>query len=202
MITHSHNVIEKKLIVRRSIMKGWALMIAQIVLITFVFSANSEEVNPMMKLTSPNFEHQRGIPKKYTCDGEDISPQLAWSNAPGGTKSFALIVDDPDAPDPANPRMTWVHWVLYNIPATAHSLPEGTKEKDLPTGTLQGLNDWKKTGYGGPCPPVGKHRYFHKLYALDIALPDLKGPTKEKLEKAMEGHVVSKAELVGLYERK
>lgn len=154
-----------------------------------------------MKLTSPSFENQGDIPKKHTCDGQDISPALAWTDAPQGTKSFALIVDDPDAPDPANPRMTWVHWVLYNIPAAAGSLAEGVKEKDLPKGTLQGLNDWKKTGFGGPCPPIGKHRYFHKLYALDIVLPDLKQPTKAKFEKAMEGHVLSKTELVGLYQR-
>jgi len=156
----------------------------------------------MMTLTSPSFEHQKEIPKKYTCDGEDVSPALQWSQAPEGTKSFVLIVDDPDAPDPASPKMTWVHWVLYNIPATIASLPERVKDEDLPKGTLQGLNDWKKTGYGGPCPPIGKHRYFHKLYALDVVLPDLKQPTKAKLEKAMEGHILSKAELVGLYQRK
>ena len=155
----------------------------------------------MMKLTSPNFENQKEIPKKHTCDGQDISPALAWSNVPEGTKSFALIVDDPDAPDPASPKMIWVHWVLYNIPSTLSSLPEGIKEKDLPKGMLQGLNDWKRTGYGGPCPPIGKHRYFHKLYALDTVLPDLKGPTKAKLEKEMEGHIISRAELVGLYQR-
>jgi len=154
-----------------------------------------------MKLTSPSFENQGEIPKKHTCDGADISPALAWTDAPQGTKSLVLIVDDPDAPDPANPRMTWVHWVLYNIPADAGSLAEGVKEKGLPKGTLQGLNDWKKTGFGGPCPPIGKHRYFHKLYALDIVLPDLKHPTKAQLEKAMEGHVLSKTELVGLYQR-
>jgi hypothetical protein len=155
----------------------------------------------IMQLTSPSFENQKRIAKKFTCDGENISPALEWSAVPEGTKSFALIVDDPDAPDPANPRMTWVHWVLYNIPATVSSLPESVKDKDLPKGTLQGLNDWKKTGYGGPCPPIGKHRYFHKLYALDIVLPDLSRPTKAKLEKAMEGHVLSKAELIGLYQR-
>jgi len=183
-------------------MKQWFLVIVQLVLISFIVSADAKEVNPIMKLTSPGFENQGAIPKEFTCDGEDISPALAWSNVPEGTKSLALIVDDPDAPDPANPRMTWVHWVVYNIPATVSSLPEGVKEKDLPKGTLHGLNDWKKTGYGGPCPPIGKHRYFHKLYALDIVLPDLKQPTKAKLEKAMEGHVLSKAELVGVYQRK
>jgi len=183
-------------------MKEWFLIVVQIVLVSFIVSADAKEVNPMMKVTSPAFENQGAIPKKFTCDGEDISPALAWSNIPEGTKSFALIVDDPDAPDPANPRMTWVHWVIYNIPATVSSLLEGVTDKDLPKGTLQGLNDWKKTGYGGPCPPTGNHRYFHKLYALDSVLPDLKQPTKAKLEKAMEGHVLSKAELVGLYQRK
>ena len=154
-----------------------------------------------MKLTSSQFENQGEIPKKFTCDGEDISPALAWSDIPAGTKSLALIVDDPDAPDPANPRMTWVHWVLYNIPATANALPEGVTSKDLPEGTMEGLNDWKKTGYGGPCPPIGRHRYFHKLYALDVVLPDLEKPTKAELEKAMKGHVIKQEELVGTYQR-
>lgn len=181
-------------------MKTWFFAIVATVLMSFTAPTNAKEVSPM-KLTSPSFKNQGDIPKKHTCDGQDISPALAWADAPQGTKSFVLIVDDPDAPDPANPRMTWVHWVLYNLPAGAGSLPEGVKEKDLPKGTLQGLNDWKKTGYGGPCPPIGKHRYFHKLYALDIVLPDLKQPTKSKLEKAMEGHVLSKTELVGLYQR-
>ena len=155
-----------------------------------------------LEITSQAFSHDEEIPSKYTCDGKDMSPALEWSGFPEGTKSLALIVDDPDAPDPAAPKMIWVHWVLYNIPGNAGSLPEGVAEKDLPKGTLQGLNDWKKTGFGGPCPPIGKHRYFHKLYALDIVLPDLKQPTKAKLEKAMEGHVLSKTELIGLYQRK
>lgn len=154
-----------------------------------------------MNLTSPNFENQGDIPKQYTCDGKDASPALKWSDIPPGTKSLALIVDDPDAPDPANPRMTWVHWVLYNIPVAAVSLPEAVSKQDLPEGTLEGLNDWRRTGYGGPCPPIGKHRYFHKLYALDVVLPDLKLPTKAKLEEAMQGHVLAKAELIGLYQR-
>ncbi len=154
-----------------------------------------------MQLTSPSFENQKRMARKFTCDGEDISPALAWSGAPEGTLSFALIVDDPDAPDPANPKMTWVHWILYNIPSTVSALPEGVKDEELSPGILQGLNDWKKTGYGGPCPPIGQHRYFHKLYALDIVLPDLSGPTKAKLEQAMGGHILSEAELVGLYQR-
>jgi Raf kinase inhibitor-like YbhB/YbcL family protein len=183
-------------------MKSWCFVILKLVLLSIVISAHAEGVNKIMKLTSSSFEGQQSIAKKFTCDGENISPALEWSGAPEGTKSFALIVDDPDAPDPANPKMTWVHWVLYNIPATVSALPEAVNDIDLPEGTLQGLNDWKKTGYGGPCPPVGKHRYFHKLYALDIVLPDLTRPTKAKLEKAMEGHVLSKAELIGLYQRK
>lgn len=154
-----------------------------------------------MQLTSPSFTNQEAMAKKFTCDGDDISPALEWSAVPEGTKSLALIVDDPDAPDPANPRMTWVHWILYNIPATVSSLPEGVDDTDLPSGVLQGLNDWNKTGYGGPCPPIGKHRYFHKLYALDIILPKLERPTKAKLEEAMEGHILDKAEMIGLYQR-
>lgn len=183
-------------------MKSWCFIMTQLILLSIISSANAEEVTTMMQLSSPGFENRKGIAKQFTCDGENISPALEWSGVPEGTGSLVLIVDDPDAPDPANPRMTWVHWVLYNIPATVVSLPKGVKDKALPKGTLQGLNDWKKTGYGGPCPPVGRHRYFHKLYALDTVLPDLARPTKAKLEKAMEGHVLSKAELIGLYQRR
>ena len=168
----------------------------------FITNANAEkEVEYKMILTSSDFNHQGEIPIKCTCEGQDISPSLAWKDVPPGTKSLVLIVDDPDAPDPASPKMTWVHWVLYNIPVTADLLTEGINKDELPEGTLEGLNDSKRTGYHGPCPPIGKHRYFHKIYALDIVLPDLKTPTKAKLEKAMEGHVLSKAELVGLYQK-
>jgi len=183
-------------------MKRCFFIIMQTILLFLAVSVCGEEVKRVMKLTSPNFKHQGEIPKLHTCDGKDLSPALSWSEAPEGAKSFSLIVDDPDAPDPANPKMTWVHWILYNIPTNSNSLPEGVKKKDLPEGTLEGLNDWKRTGYGGPCPPIGKHRYFHKLYALDITLPDLNKPSKEKLEKAMEGHVLEKIELIGLYQRK
>jgi hypothetical protein len=113
-----------------------------------------------------------------------------------------LIVDDPDAPDPKAPKMTWVHWVLYNLPGSAHALSEGTTSRSLPAGTREGLNDWKRTGYGGPCPPIGQHRYFHKLYALDTVLPDLRQPTKAELEKAMKGRVLAHAELIGTYQKK
>ena len=153
-----------------------------------------------MKITSTAFAQDAAIPAKYTCEGGDISPPLAWSEVPGNAKSFVLIVDDPDAPDPAAPKMTWVHWVLYNIPAEATGLPEAAKS--LPRGTLQGLNDWKRTRYGGPCPPVGRHRYFHKLYALDVVLPDLGQPTKAQVEAAMKGHVIAQAELIGTYQKR
>jgi Raf kinase inhibitor-like YbhB/YbcL family protein len=154
-----------------------------------------------LTLTSPAFRHEETIPREYTCDGEDVAPALEWSAAPQGTRSFALIVDDPDAPDPKHPKMTWVHWVLYNIPPACHGLPRGARAADLPAGAKEGLNDWKRTGYGGPCPPIGRHRYFHKLYALDAVLPDLGRPTKAQLEKAMAGHILGQAELVGTYQR-
>ncbi|MBU1690584.1 MAG: YbhB/YbcL family Raf kinase inhibitor-like protein [Gammaproteobacteria bacterium] len=154
-----------------------------------------------MILTSTVFFQGGTIPPRYTCDGSDISPPLVWSGLPDGTKSLVLIVDDPDAPDPAAPKMTWVHWVLYNLPPIAGELPEAVPAKVLPPGTLQGMNDWQRTGYGGPCPPVGRHRYFFKLYALDVVLPDLGGPAKAVLEKAMQGHVLGHTELMGQYQR-
>ncbi|MGH8475562.1 MAG: YbhB/YbcL family Raf kinase inhibitor-like protein [Methylococcales bacterium] len=153
------------------------------------------------QLSSPAYSNHSAIPASYTCDGNDRSPPLEWGNIPEGAKSLALIVDDPDAPDPAAPKMTWVHWVLYNIPVTATGLPEAVESADLPAGTLEGLNDWERSAYGGPCPPIGRHRYFHKLYALDTVLPDQHGPTKAQLEKAMQGHILEQAELVGTYLR-
>jgi len=150
-------------------------------------------------LSSSVFTHGGEIPSKYTCEGQDVSPPLAWSGIPDGTRSLALIVDDPDAPDPAAPKMTWVHWVLYNIPAGTDSLPEDAHQP--PVGALPGLNDWQRTGYGGPCPPIGRHRYFHKLYALDTLLPDLGRPSKAALEARMQGHVIAQAELVGTYQK-
>lgn len=154
-----------------------------------------------LTLVSPAFSPQGEIPKRYTCEGEDRSPPLSWSDLPDGTESLALIVDDPDAPDPKAPRMTWVHWVLYNLPSTTRDLPEGVAREALPPGTKEGRNDWKRTGYGGPCPPIGRHRYFHKLYALDVVLPDLGMPTKAGLERAMQGHVLARAELIGTYRK-
>jgi Raf kinase inhibitor-like YbhB/YbcL family protein len=152
-----------------------------------------------MRIISTAFSHEGAIPSMYTCEGKDLSPPVSWLDLPPETKSLALIVDDPDAPDPAAPKMTWVHWVLYNLPPTVDGLPESVKA--LPPGTKEGINDWKRTGYGGPCPPVGRHRYFHKLYALDAVLPDLKQPTKAKLEDAMRGHILSEARLMGTYQK-
>lgn len=152
-----------------------------------------------MSITSPAFAHDGEIPGLYTCDGRDVSPALDWQGAASGTKCFALIVDDPDAPDPQAPKMTWVHWILYNIPSWVKGIPLGARE--LPPGTRHGLNDWKRTGYGGPCPPVGRHRYFFKLYALSTILPDLNTPVKSKLEAAMTPHILARAELVGTYQR-
>lgn len=153
-------------------------------------------------IQSPVFIHQGFIPEKYTCEGQDISPPLEWSGLPPNTKSLALIVDDPDAPDPKAPKMTYVHWVLYNIPVQVKGLSEGISSGSLPSGIQEGVNDWRRTGYGGPCPPIGEHRYFFKLYALDITLPDLLRPTKAQLEKAMGGHILGHAELIGKYQKR
>jgi Raf kinase inhibitor-like YbhB/YbcL family protein len=155
-----------------------------------------------LSITSPAFSHEGTIPKQCTCDGQDASPELRWAGVPAGTRSLALVVDDPDAPDPAAPRMVWVHWVLYNLPADSTRLPAAVKPAGLPAGTREGLNDWTRTGYGGPCPPVGRHRYFFKLYALDTTLADLKQPTKAQLLKAMEGHIIEQATLIGTYQRR
>ena len=154
-----------------------------------------------LTITSPSFPPHGMIPLRHTCDGQDVSPALSWTGVPATTKSLVLIVEDPDAPDPMAPKMTWVHWVLYNLSPDTPGLPEGVSAKDLPAATLQGLNDWQRTGYGGPCPPIGVHRYFHKLFALDVQLPALQHPTRAALEQAMQGHVVARAELVGRYQR-
>lgn len=151
-----------------------------------------------MKIESSAFGPMKAIPAKHTCEGDDVSPPLAWSGLPEGTKTLALIIDDPDAPDPKAPRRVWVHWVLFNIPAVAVGLDENATQ--LPLGTRVGVNDWKNAKYQGPCPPIGKHRYFHKLYALDTPI-ELDRPTKKELEAAMVGHILGTAELVGTYEK-
>jgi len=154
-----------------------------------------------MTVTSTAFAHDAAMPARYTCDGANVSPPIAWANLPAGTKSLALVVTDPDAPDPKAPKTTWVHWVLYDIPAEVHGLREAIPTKGLPPGTLEGSNDWGRTGYGGPCPPIGRHRYVHTLYALDAVLRDLDRPTRAALLAAMEGHVLMSAELIGTYQR-
>jgi Raf kinase inhibitor-like YbhB/YbcL family protein len=154
-----------------------------------------------LTLTSAAFGPGESIPARHTCDGPNLSPPLSWSDLPAATRSLALILDDPDAPDPAAPQRTWVHWVLYNLPPGTGGLPEGVRHGDLPAGARSGLNDWKKSEYGGPCPPVGQHRYFHKLYALDVVLPELGEASKADLERAMQNHIIEQTALVGLYQR-
>jgi Raf kinase inhibitor-like YbhB/YbcL family protein len=153
-----------------------------------------------MTLNSAAFQQNGHIPAKFSCEGEDVSPPLVWDGVPNDAKSLVLIIDDPDAPDPKAPKMVWVHWVVYNMPPDTKSLPENAGKVGLPQGALLGLNDFKKTGYGGPCPPIGRHRYFHKLYALDTTL-GLTGATKSQIERAMRGHVLATAELIGTYQK-
>jgi Raf kinase inhibitor-like YbhB/YbcL family protein len=177
---------------------------AEVILFVLACAAatSSAAKESSMRLSSPAFVANAEMPAKFTCQGANVSPALAWTEIPAGTKSLALIVDDPDAPDPAAPKMTWVHWVLYNIPPQTAGLAEAIASSALPPGTLEGVNDWRRAGYGGPCPPIGRHRYFHKLYALDTVLPDLKKPNKAALERAMHGHVLAHAEVVGVYQKK
>ncbi len=163
--------------------------------------ASAADGGVIMRISSSAFAANGMIPAKYTCDGDNVSPPLEWSGIPDGAKSLALIVDDPDAPDPAAPKMVWVHWLLYNLPPDSRGLPEGARPGELPEGTRQGMSDFKRPGYGGPCPPIGRHRYFHKLYALDVVLPDLNTPDKRALEAALGGHVLAQAELIGTYSR-
>jgi Raf kinase inhibitor-like YbhB/YbcL family protein len=156
---------------------------------------------PMMTLsiTSPAFGAGERIPARYTCEGEDISPPLEFAGIPEGTRSLVLIVDDPDAPDPKAPKRIWVHWLIYNLSPETTRLEEGASGH-LPGGAKEGVNDSGEIGYGGPCPPIGVHRYYHRLYALDCELPDLGAPNRATLEEAMRGHVIASAELMGTYE--
>ena len=162
-------------------------------------SKTAKEPAMNIQITSAAFSEGQPIPQKYTCQGSDISPPLQWANTPANTKSFALIADDPDAP-----MGTWVHWVLYDLPATATELAENTpKSPQLSGGAKQGLNSGLRLGYSGPCPPPGKpHRYFFKLYALDTLLDLKPSSTKKDLLKAMEGHVLAEGQLMGTYQRK
>jgi Raf kinase inhibitor-like YbhB/YbcL family protein len=174
-------------------MLGFALLTAQ--------SRLDAEEKMSLTLNSTAFTHGGEIPSKYTCEGKDNAPPLFWDGVPEGARSLVLIVDDPDAPDPKAPKMTWVHWVLYNLPPVAGTLKEGATSRDLPPGSKEGVNDWHRTGYGGPCPPVGRHRYFFKLYALDRVLEIGRNPTKGDVENAMRGHVIEQCELVGTYKK-
>lgn len=157
--------------------------------------------NVNFTLSSSEFRNMGPIPVRFSCEGENISPPLCWSHLPAGTKSLVLIMDDPDAPDPASPKITWVHWVLYNIPPSLTGLEEGAGNRAIGRNILEGVTSRNRSGYGGPCPPLGTHRYFHKLYALDTALPDLHSPAKADLEKAMKGHVLGEAVLIGTYRK-
>ncbi|MFN7132182.1 MAG: YbhB/YbcL family Raf kinase inhibitor-like protein [Myxococcales bacterium] len=152
-----------------------------------------------MRLFSPDFRDGGELPANTTCEGPDFSPALQWSDAPPATMSLALVVDDPDAPDPAAPKRTWVHFVAYNLPASTRGLPPGVRPETLPKGAVPGVNDWGRTGWGGPCPPIGTHRYFFKLYALDAVLPVRRGVDKAALERLMDGHVLAQATLIGTY---
>lgn len=153
------------------------------------------------RLTSSAFPEGGEIPSLHTCEGADASPPLTWSELPDGTRSVALIVEDPDAPDPKAPRRVWIHWVVYDLPPTPPFLAAAASPSALPAGAREGVNDWKTIGYRGPCPPVGRHRYVHTLYALDTRLDGVDHPSKQALERAMAGHILGQARLVGTYEK-
>ncbi len=155
----------------------------------------------MLAILSPVFDNGAPIPIEYTCEGRDISPPLQWAGVDRNARSLVLIVDDPDAPDPAAPKMTWVHWIVYDIPPSVTGLPADVDHHDLPRGGKEGLNSWDRTRYGGPCPPIGRHRYFFKLYALDKTLSFSGLPDKDAVLAAMEGHVLQHAQLMGTYQK-
>jgi Raf kinase inhibitor-like YbhB/YbcL family protein len=178
-------------------MRQIAVVLAVISGVAFIGDAKGANM-ATLSVTSSAFNAGGSIPRKYTCEGEDIAPPLEWSGIPAGAKSLALIVDDPDAPDPKAPQRTWVHWVVYDMPPATTGLPEGGA---LPAGAYEGKNDWGRTGYGGPCPPIGRHRYFHKVYALDVVLGNLGQATKAQLEAAMKGHILAQAQLMGTYQK-
>jgi Raf kinase inhibitor-like YbhB/YbcL family protein len=154
-----------------------------------------------MTLSSPSFAPNAEIPRRHTCEGENVSPALVWSGVPADARTLVLILDDPDAPDPKAPRTVFVHWVVYNLPAAVSGLPEGAEAAVLPPGARVGTNDWHRASYGGPCPPIGRHRYYFKLYALDIVLPDGSSANKAAVLEAMRGHVVAEAQLIGTYQK-
>ena len=152
-----------------------------------------------LKISSSAFKHEHEIPQIYTCQGQNISPEIKWTGVPEATKSLVLIVDDPDVPDPANPQRTWVHWVVYNIPPHISGLQENIKA--LPLGALAGINDWQSNNYGGPCPPIGRHRYFFKLYALSEKLPNLPEMTWKRVESEMKDIIIEETSMIGTYQK-
>ena len=155
----------------------------------------------MLTITSSAFSDGSTIPVRFTCDGENASPPLAWRGAPDGTRSFALIVDDPDSPDPAAPKRVWVHWLAWNLPASTASLDENATRDGMPTGAREGTNDGGSSGWTAPCPPIGRHRYYHRLFALDAMLDVAAGAKRAELERAIEGHVLGEAVVMGTYSR-
>ena len=176
-------------------------LIAPLAMLAGLMASGSARADGALQLTASAFADQSAIPALYTCEGRDLAPALRWSGVPAGAKSLALIVEDPDAPDPAAPQRIWVHWVVYNLPATANGLPEGVTAATLPAGAREGLNDWQHAGYGGPCPPIGRHRYVHRLYALDTVLPELDRTTRQAVVEAMQGHILDSATLTGTYRK-
>jgi len=183
-------------------MKPFLILSLQLFIFFFLIATFGETVYGVarMEIYSSAFKDKEDIPQIYTCEGSNVSPPLTWKNVPPQTKSLVLIVDDPDAPDPAAPKRTWVHWVIYNLPPSPSSLTQGLRS--LPASTKSGLNDWKREEYRGPCPPIGSHRYFFKLYALDTFLQGLVHPTKSDIEKFMKSHVLAHAELIGIYKKR
>ncbi len=154
-----------------------------------------------LRLTSPRYQDGQAMPRDLSCEGEELSPPLQWYDLPEGTVSLALVIEDPDAPDPAHPQRTFTHWVVYNLPPNAAGLEQGAASDGLPAGAAHGRNDWGNTDYGGPCPPIGRHRYIHRLYALDTKLETLDAPTRQELQDAMSGHILEEADLVATYEK-
>lgn len=155
-----------------------------------------------LTIGSPVFQHAQPIPPRFTCDGEDISPALHWRGAPDGTQTLALLVEDPDAPDPLAPQTIFTHWIVYNLPPESEGLPEAVGVEATPRGSRFGNNDWDRACWGGPCPPIGEHRYFFKLYALDTPLPTDRVMRRNDLLSAIEGHVRGYAEVMGTYQKR
>ena len=184
-----------------SAFSSFAVVLALMASIVVTGSAVPVQAQERLQLDAEAFEHNEPIPTRFTCEGEDISPALSWQHLPEGTETLALLVFDPDVPDPAQPRKQWTHWVLWDIPADIEGLAEGASTS-LPEGTQEGLNGWKKTGYGGPCPPIGTHRYIHHLYAVDKKLGPLEASTRRGLMEALAGNVLGRAELMGTYRKR